>query len=172
MATITRTYLIDDLDGSQNDVGNVQFALDGTNYEIDLSASNAGRLRDKLARFVTAASPVNGAKSAPSRRGRKATAGSVASVSLPTNRDQVQAIREWAKAAGLEVSSRGRIAKAVRARSTLPTERKTRQRHPPRTATYAHHHLTFCHRSAGSPIATLNAGLNRWCDRLRSTAAG
>jgi hypothetical protein len=31
----------------------------------------------------------------------------------PSNRDQVQAIREWAKSAGYEVSSRGRISKAI-----------------------------------------------------------
>ena len=69
MATVTRTYLVDDLDGSQGDVEKVLLALDGTNYEIDLSASNAGRLRDKLARFVAAASPVRAATPAPARRG-------------------------------------------------------------------------------------------------------
>ena len=57
MATVTRTYLVDDLDGSEDDVENVLLALDGTNYEIDLSAANARRLREKLERFVAAASP-------------------------------------------------------------------------------------------------------------------
>lgn len=109
MATVTRTYLVDDLDGSQEDVENVQFALDGTNYEIDLSASNSGRLREKLERFVTAASPAKAAKPAAARRSPKGKAAAPA----PTNRDQVQAIRDWARSAGLEVSSRGRIAKAV-----------------------------------------------------------
>jgi len=42
MATVTRTYLVDDLDESEEDVENVLLALDGTNYEIDLSAANAG----------------------------------------------------------------------------------------------------------------------------------
>ena len=46
MATFTRTYLIDDLDESEEGVENVLFALDGTNYEIDLSAANAGKLRE------------------------------------------------------------------------------------------------------------------------------
>ena len=111
MATVTRIYLVDDLDGSEDDVENVLLALDGTNYEIDLSASNAGRLREKLDRFVAAASPVKAAKSAPARRGPKGKAAKTASV--PSNRDQVQAIREWAKSAGYEVSSRGRISKAI-----------------------------------------------------------
>lgn len=114
MATVTRTYLVDDLDGSQEDVENVLLALDGTNYEIDLSASNAGRLREKLERFVAAASPVKAAKSAPARRGLQGKAATSARPApVPSNRDQVQAIREWAKSAGYEVSSRGRISKAI-----------------------------------------------------------
>jgi hypothetical protein len=36
MATVTRTFLVDDLDGSTEDVQNIQFSLDGTNFEIDL----------------------------------------------------------------------------------------------------------------------------------------
>ena len=110
MATVTRTYLVDDLDGSQEDVEKVLLALDGTNYEIDLSAANAGKLRDKLARFVAAASPAKTA-GAPARRGPRGKAAKTAPV--PSNRDQVQAIREWAKSAGYEVSSRGRISKAI-----------------------------------------------------------
>jgi Lsr2 len=106
MATVTRTYLVDDLDESEEDVENVLFALDGTNYEIDLSAANAGRLREKLARFIDAASAVKVSKSAPAKRGTKGKA-------VPSNRDQVQAIREWAKAAGYEVSGRGRISRAI-----------------------------------------------------------
>lgn len=111
MATVTRTYLVDDLDGAEEDVETVLLALDGTNYEIDLSASNAGRLREKLDRFVAAASPVKAAKSAPARRGPTGKAAKTAHV--PSTRDQVQAIREWAKSAGYEVSSRGRISKAI-----------------------------------------------------------
>lgn len=57
MALITRTYLVDDLDGSEDDVSTVTFTLDRTNYEIDLSASNADRLREKLEKFVNVASP-------------------------------------------------------------------------------------------------------------------
>jgi hypothetical protein len=112
MATVTRTYLVDDLDGSVEDVENVLHALDGTNYEIDLSASNAGILREKLERFVNAASAVKAAMPAPSKRSTRGAKGKAAAPA-PTSRDQVQAIRDWAKSAGLEVSSRGRISKAV-----------------------------------------------------------
>jgi hypothetical protein len=105
MATIARTYQVDDLDGSQEDVETVRLALDGTNYEIDLSASNAGRLREKLGRFVEAASPAKAAQSAPAKPRRRGRDG--------IHRDQIQAIREWAKSAGYEVSSRGRISRTI-----------------------------------------------------------
>ncbi|HZX99109.1 MAG TPA: Lsr2 family protein [Dermatophilaceae bacterium] len=108
MATITRTYLIDDLDESEEDVENVLLGLDGTNYEIDLSAANAGRLREKLARFIDAASAVKVSKSVPAKAGRRGNAGPISA-----DRDQVQAVRAWARAAGYEVSSRGRVSKAI-----------------------------------------------------------
>jgi hypothetical protein len=58
MVTVTRTVLVDDLDGSQDDVHTVRFSLDGTDFEVDLSTENEARLRDKLARFVNNATPV------------------------------------------------------------------------------------------------------------------
>ena len=109
MATVTRTYLVDDLDGSEVDVRNVRLAHDGTNYEIDLSAANADRLKEKLARFLNAATPVKAPKSASTRRGSRGKA-----VHQPPDREQVQAIREWAKSAGYEVPARGRIPRKIR----------------------------------------------------------
>ena len=106
MATVTRTFMTDDLDGSDDDVSTVQFALDGTSFEIDLSAANEARLREKLARFVDAASPVKQPKAVPAKRAKK-------SVPVASTKEQTPAIREWAKAAGFAVSSRGRIAKTV-----------------------------------------------------------
>jgi lactate dehydrogenase-like 2-hydroxyacid dehydrogenase len=44
--------LRNDLDGSTEDVENVQFSLDGHTFEIDHSAENAARLREKLERFI------------------------------------------------------------------------------------------------------------------------
>ena len=106
MATVTRTYLTDDIDGSDQDVSTIEFSLDGTSFEIDLSAANEGRLREKLTRFVDAASPVKQSTGKAVKRPAKA-------VSVATTKEQTQAIRDWAKAAGLAVSSRGRIAKTV-----------------------------------------------------------
>jgi hypothetical protein len=107
MATVTRTYLVDDLDNSTEDVETVLFNAEGTNYEIDLSAANAERLRAKLARFVDAAHPVKPpAAAAAKRRG-------AAKASVTSTKQQTQEIREWAKQAGLQVSSRGRISAAI-----------------------------------------------------------
>ena len=77
-------------------------------YFIEVTAANADKLRSKLARFVDAATPVKGRSAPAAKRAVKAKAAAPA----PANRDQVQAIREWAKSAGFEVSSRGRISKA------------------------------------------------------------
>jgi hypothetical protein len=106
MATITRTYLVDDLDGSEENVNSVSFSLDKANYEIDLSAANEARLRDKLAKFVAAATPLH-----PQRAVRR---GAVKAVkAAPVGREQTQAIREWARSNGHEVSDRGRISAAI-----------------------------------------------------------
>ena len=51
MAQRVNVELIDDLDESPA-VETVSFALDGVSYEIDLSESNAGKLRDALAPFL------------------------------------------------------------------------------------------------------------------------
>ena len=41
MATVARTFLVDDLNGSTEDDATIQFNLDGTSYEIDLSIRSA-----------------------------------------------------------------------------------------------------------------------------------
>lgn len=106
MVTVTRTVLIDDLDGSQDDVHTVRFSLDGNDFEIDLSADNESRLRDKLARFVDNATPVRPARGRTGKPGR---------ISRPaaSDPDQIRAIRAWAATNGYQVSTRGRIPKSV-----------------------------------------------------------
>jgi hypothetical protein len=107
MATVTRTYLVDDLDNSTENVRTVRFHADGTNYEIDLSAANAERLRTKLSRFVEAAHPVKPSTAAPAKRRGRAKA------TVASTKQQTSDIREWAKLAGLQVSSRGRISTEI-----------------------------------------------------------
>jgi hypothetical protein len=107
MATVTRVVMTDDLDGSEDDVKTVLIGLDKVGYEIDLSAANEARLRDKLARFVEAATEV---KNKPVvRRGRKPAA----VASTRPDKEQTLAIREWARTNGYQVSARGRISAAI-----------------------------------------------------------
>jgi hypothetical protein len=106
--------LVDDLDASEADE-TVEFGLDGATYEIDLSEANAAALRDTLADFVAHARRSGGRRrtSAPStssgsRRGSGGGGGRAA-----VDREQNQAIREWARKQGMTVSERGRIPSEV-----------------------------------------------------------
>lgn len=101
MAKQTTVTLIDDLDGSPADE-QVEFAVDGRSYEIDLSAANSAKLRDALAPFVSAARRVGGGR-------RGGGAASSAPARPAADREQNQAIREWAQAQGMKISERGRI---------------------------------------------------------------
>ena len=106
MAKQIITVLTDDLDGGDAD-RTIEFGLDGVNYTIDLSEKNAGKLRKALDPYLSAASKV----------GRIGTSGRIASRSSApssrSNRDQNQAIREWAAKNGYEVSERGRIPASI-----------------------------------------------------------
>jgi len=96
MAQRIQTLLIDDLDGSEA-AGTVRFGLDGTEYEIDLSATHSDELRKALERYIAHARRTGGTArgAARSRRGSAAV-------------DTVK-VREWAKGQGIEVKDRGRI---------------------------------------------------------------
>jgi|SRR3954463_14442498 hypothetical protein len=99
MASKTLVILEDDLDGGAADE-TVSFSLDGVSYEIDLSAKNAGKLRDALAAYVGSGRRVGG-RAARGRAGAgKAARGGAVNTSE---------IRDWARAKGLDVSERGRI---------------------------------------------------------------
>ncbi len=106
MARQTIVQLIDDLDQGKADE-TVSFALDGVAYEIDLSAKNAAKMRDVLANYVgnarrsTRSAAVR--SSGSGRRGRGARG----------DREQTQAIREWARRNGLKVGDKGRIPATV-----------------------------------------------------------
>ena len=101
MAQIREIRLVDDLDGAVADE-TVEFGVDGKNYEIDLSTANAKKLRDALSEFVASARRASGR-----RRGASAP---VATARRPSiDREQNQAIREWARKRGMKVSDRGRI---------------------------------------------------------------
>jgi hypothetical protein len=111
MAQKTVVQLIDDLDGSSTDsIETVSFALDGAAYEIDLHQGHAGELRDVFAEFIPSARRTGGRlKHGPVT----APSGTSTSNGSGRSREQTQAIREWAKKNGHQVSDRGRIPAAV-----------------------------------------------------------
>jgi hypothetical protein len=93
MASKVIVKLEDDLDGTEA-AETVHFALEGVEYEIDLSEQNAAKLRECVAGYVEKARKIGG-------RGRR-------------SRSHLQivdskSIRKWAEANGIELSTRGRI---------------------------------------------------------------
>lgn len=107
MAQKVTVSLVDDLDGSEAEE-TVEFGLDGAFYEIDLSEENAERLREALAEYVEHARRSGGRKR-PAGRGPAGRAPRTASA----DREQNQAMREWARKQGMNISDRGRIPKEV-----------------------------------------------------------
>src|SRR5207247_10599612 len=104
MAKKVQVTLVDDIDQSTA-AETVSFGLDGAVYEIDLSKSNARKLRDALSVYVGSARRVSrtgrGGGPRAARRGGR------------TDREQTQAIRDWARKNGYTVSDRGRVPAAV-----------------------------------------------------------
>ena len=105
MARRVITSLIDDLDGKKAD-RTVEFSLDGTNYTIDLSEANAGKLRKALDPFIAAGTRVGRGSARAARH--VSPSGRTAS-----SRDENKAIRDWAQRNGHQISERGRIPQSV-----------------------------------------------------------
>jgi len=104
MAKQTITKLIDDLDKGKADE-TVRFGLDSVEYEIDLSARNAGKLRKALEPYVAASHRFGRGTAARSQNRRRAA--------LPIERAQNKAIREWARSKRKQISDRGRIPEEI-----------------------------------------------------------
>lgn len=137
MARRTTVALIDDLDGSPADE-TVEFALDGTAYEIDLSTAHADGLRDALSAYIDrarrrgrgsrsarpaapSARPVgHGDSSARPHRSAAPGPTTTAPAPAPTpatvgpdglTAEERERIRAWALEEGIEVKARGRLTK-------------------------------------------------------------
>ena len=104
MAQRVQILLVDDLDGGEA-TETVTFALDGKDYEIDLSTDNAEKLREALSPYAAAGRKTTRNSSGSGPRGTR-TRGS------GSDPDTAK-IRAWAKENGYEVSDRGRISKAI-----------------------------------------------------------
>lgn len=100
MAQRVQIMLDDDIDGGEA-AETVSFSLDGVDYEIDLTAANAKKLRGDLASWVGHARRLGGRKS--SRRAGAAG----------QRRGDLAEVREWARKNGHQVSDRGRISAGI-----------------------------------------------------------
>jgi len=94
MAQKVSITLTDDIDGTEA-AETLTFALDGINYEIDLSSKNAAKFREGFGKYVGAARRIG---KATGKAGKRTQIG-------PSPRE----VREWATSNGMEVPARGRI---------------------------------------------------------------
>lgn len=85
---------VSDLDGEPA-AETVRFSLDGTDYEIDLSAGQADEMRTELGPYIAHARR----KAVQRRRGGK----------RKPSRSDLPEIREYAKARGYDINERGRV---------------------------------------------------------------
>jgi hypothetical protein len=97
MSSKVIVLLEDDVDGTKADE-TIEFGIDGTTYNIDLSDSNAQKLRGALDGYISKARKVSGKRSG----GRKVSIGV-----------DLKAVRAWAKSNGVEISDRGRVSQNV-----------------------------------------------------------
>jgi len=104
MAKRISIEFVDDSDPSMAADETVEFAIDGVNYEIDLSKTNAAQLRRDMQTWVEHATYVSGRKKRkilePNGSGRG-------------NTYRAMQIRAWAMDRGIELPPRGRIPNEV-----------------------------------------------------------
>jgi hypothetical protein len=97
MAQRVQTLFIDDIDGGEAE-GTVRFGLDGSAYEIDLSAAHREELKATLERYIRHGRKVGGTVRRSTRTVRPGV-----------DRIDTTAVRTWAKEQGIEVKERGRV---------------------------------------------------------------
>jgi hypothetical protein len=95
------TLFIDDIDGGAAE-GTVRFALDGTEYEIDLNAEHTEELRSALGKYVSHARKVGGT----ARRGGRVAGRAARGAGSALNTTE---IRNWARENGYDIKDRGRV---------------------------------------------------------------
>ena len=96
----SKTIIVDDLDGSEG-AQTIQFSIQGSDYEVDLTDSNAAKLQEALEPYVKVAR-----KAGVGGRIRRAVGADKSSIDL-------KALREWAASKGIDVPKRGRIPQSI-----------------------------------------------------------
>lgn len=104
MAQRVNVILVDDLDGSDA-AETVSFALDGVDYDIDLSEKHAAELRHAVSLYVGHARRTGGRR----KSGKRSS-----STAAETTGASAADIRAWARENGWDVPERGRVSADVR----------------------------------------------------------
>src|SRR3954452_44374 len=104
-----RVVLIDDFDESEA-TKTVEFSYKGRQYALDLNDEHAAEFDDLLTRYVQAARDITQPASHATAGRRQRQSGRSAG---GRSAEEVAAIREWARANGLEVADRGRLPKEL-----------------------------------------------------------
>src|SRR5262249_33047069 len=105
MAQNVTVVLIDDIDQSEA-AETVRFGVDGTAYEIDLSAEHASELRSTISRYIRVARRI---QSAPARARQQRPS----RPRTQMDREQSRRLRSWARERGLLAPPRGGIPQQV-----------------------------------------------------------
>lgn len=95
----------DDTDGS-SDAEEVTFGLGDKRYAIDLAPTNREKLEKALQPFIDKAREVKGG-SRPTVSARKGTSSGL-------SKEELDAVRQWARDNGMDVSDRGRVSQEIR----------------------------------------------------------
>lgn len=104
MAKTTYVVVKDDIDGTEGAETHL-FALDGQEWEIDLSPANLEKLQKSLQVFIDNGSPV--------KRTTKGVKTFKSHAPSGRSSEQLAAVRAWANANGHSVSNRGRIPESI-----------------------------------------------------------
>jgi hypothetical protein len=108
MAEKVIIHRIDDITGHHGeDVERIEFSIEGIDYEIDLSADNAAKLRDTLSDYIEAGRKATAKQATEPRNNAKDDRAKAAA-----RKDRIKDIREWAKGK-FDLADRGRIPLAV-----------------------------------------------------------
>jgi Lsr2 len=99
-----KVILVDDIDGTEG-TETLTYTFDGQEYEIDLSDANAKKFRAAVGPYIEKSREVHRQPLTPVTATRRRSTGS--------RRDDLQEVRAWAAANGIEVSPRGRIKQEV-----------------------------------------------------------
>ncbi len=105
MAKRVIEQLVSDMSGKDIKDGEgetVKFSIGSTSYEMDLTEAEAGQFYDAVKKYTDVATKTSG-------RGVRSGGG----FKSKSDRNQTQAIRNWARANGLAVSERGRISQDI-----------------------------------------------------------